>query len=60
MNAKKDGEKITGPNNLSKLVVKDQVVQNQREFELPCPTTRNISLTNNTKITSPYKIKNLC
>lgn len=57
---KKDGEKITGPNSLSKLVVKDQVIQNQREFELPCPTTGNISLTSNTKIASPYEMKNLC
>lgn len=60
MSAKKDGENITGPKNLSKLVVKDQVMQNQREFELPCPVTRNISLTSNTKIASPYKMKNLC
>lgn len=53
-------KKITGPNKFSKLVVKDQVTQNQREFELPCPATRNISLTNYTKIASSHKMKNLC
>lgn len=28
---------MTELNNLSKLVVKDQEIQSQREFELPCP-----------------------